>query len=58
MISCIKLRTKGQFQTIVKKCICQRIAREWSNMIGYVLGSSLAGVYTTVKTFPMKNFKL
>jgi hypothetical protein len=28
--------------------------REWRNMIGYEMGSSLMGVYTTAKTSPVK----
>jgi hypothetical protein len=34
-----------------------RILGEWSNMVGYKMGLSLAGVYTTAKTCPMENFK-
>ena len=29
-----------------------RILGEWSNAIGYKMGSSLVGVYTTTKTSP------
>ena len=35
-----------------------RIIIEWSNIIGYMLGSSPVTVYTTAKTFPMKNFQV
>ena len=35
-----------------------RISRQWSNMIGHKMGSSWAGVYTTmVKTSPVENFE-
>jgi hypothetical protein len=34
-----------------------RVLREWSNMIGYEMGSSRATVYTMAKTFPLENFK-
>ena len=34
-----------------------RILGEWSNMIGYKMGSSLARVYTTAKTCLMESFK-
>jgi hypothetical protein len=30
---------------------------EWSNVIGYEMGSSPAKVYTTIKSSPMDNFK-
>ena len=30
---------------------------EWSIMFGYEMGSSLAGIFTTVKTSLVKNFK-
>ena len=30
---------------------------EWSNMVGYEMGSLLAGVYTTTKTPPAEYFK-
>ena len=33
-----------------------RILGEWSNMIGYNMGSSPAMVYTTVKTYPEAKF--
>ena len=33
------------------------ILEEWSNMIGYEMGSSPARVYNTTKTSPMKKFK-
>ena len=34
-----------------------RTLGEWSNMSGYKMGSSLAGVYTTAKTSPVENLK-
>lgn len=34
-----------------------RILEEWSNMIGYGMGSSLAGVYSTAKAFLVENFQ-
>ena len=33
------------------------ILGEWSNMIGYKMGSSLLMVYTTTKSFPAEDFK-
>jgi hypothetical protein len=42
---------------MVKKCTGQEFSGEWSNMIGYKIGSSLAGVYAMAKTSLMKNFK-
>ena len=35
-----------------------RILGEWSNTIGYEMGSSLARVYTTVKTSLVENFDM
>ena len=34
-----------------------RILGEWNNRIGYVMGSSSVGVYTTAMTSPVENFK-
>ena len=34
-----------------------RVLGEWSDMIGYGMGSSLVGVYTMGKTSPVQNFK-
>ena len=34
-----------------------RVSREWSNVIGHKMVSSLAGVDTTAKVFSVKNFK-
>ena len=34
-----------------------RILGEWSNPIGYKMGSSLARIYTTTKTSSVDNFK-
>lgn len=33
-----------------------RILEEWSNMIGYGMGSSLVGVYSTTMTSLVENF--
>jgi hypothetical protein len=49
-----QLRTGLDFNEKVHR---SRILREWSNMIGYQMGSSLVEVYTMAKTSPMKDFK-
>ena len=33
------------------------ILKEWSNMIGYEMGSSAAGIYIMAKTSSVENFK-
>jgi hypothetical protein len=41
----------------IEKMLRSRILREWSNTIGYEMGSSPTRVYTTPNSSPVKNFK-
>ena len=41
----------------MKKCTCQEFFREWSNTIGYEMGSTPVRFYTTVKTYHVEPFK-
>ena len=51
----LEIRASLDFSDKVQR---SKILVEWSNMIGYKMGSSLAMVYTTSKTSPVENFKL
>ena len=48
--------TKGWFNLWWRSALVKFLGK-WSNTIGYELGSSPAGVYTTAQTSPVENFE-
>ena len=54
IIPSFQLRTNVDY---IEEVQCSRILGEWNNMVGFELGSSRAGVYTTAKPSPVEKFK-
>ena len=50
-------RTHNKMTKRLNKFTNREFEREWSNMIGYKMSSSLARVYTIARTSPVENFK-